>query len=158
SPRVDATIDPIAIARAIDAAEVITNPLEITFDPDPRVHDGAMTNVPWLLELPDPVTKLTWENAACVSPATSDRLGVRTGDVVELEVRGRSIAAPVFVVPGHADDSVALTLGWGRAGAERLARGLGVNANALRTSSATTFDAVIVRKTGAHRTLAVTQE
>jgi molybdopterin-containing oxidoreductase family iron-sulfur binding subunit len=109
--------------------------LELVFSLDPRVHDGRFTNNAWLLELPAPVSKLTWTNAATLSPETAARHGLVTGDEVELRYRGRTVRAPVLVLPGHAAGSVSLTLGWGRRGAEELARGIGTNAYALRTAA-----------------------
>jgi molybdopterin-containing oxidoreductase family iron-sulfur binding subunit len=114
--------------------------IEITFERDPRVYDGSFANNAWLQELPDPVTKVTWDNAAVLSPSTARRLGVTTGDVVRLALHGREERAPVFVLPGHADAAVTLRLGYGRAGAEEVARGVGANGYLLRTSSAPYVD------------------
>ena len=115
--------------------------LEIRFAPDPYVYDGRFTNNPWLIELPRPITKLTWENAAMLSPATARRLGVETEGVVDLELSGRRVRAPVLVVPGHADDAVTVFLGFGRAGGERVASGAGFDASRIRTSGSPTFAA-----------------
>ena len=75
--------------------------LEIVFRPDPAIHDGRYANLGWLQEMPKPVTKLTWDNAAIMSPATANVLKVAPGDVVELDHRGLKVKAPVFVQPGH---------------------------------------------------------
>jgi MoCo/4Fe-4S cofactor protein with predicted Tat translocation signal len=149
-------------AGASAALAAMTPPaagMEISFPSDPRVRDGAFTNNAWLLELPDPITKLTWENALLMSPRTAIALGVTTEDVVDVKLRGRSVVAPVFVAPGHAEDTVSLSLGYGRSGAEALASGLGVNAYRLRTARASRFDTgvVIERRPGKHP-LASTQE
>jgi molybdopterin-containing oxidoreductase family iron-sulfur binding subunit len=113
--------------------------LEVVFAADPAVHDGRFTNNPWLLELPDPLTKLTWDKAALVSPKTAAALGVATEDLLELRRGERSLRVPVFVLPGHADDAVTLPLGYGREGAESIASGVGVNAYSIRTSDAPVF-------------------
>src|SRR6185369_2253290 len=76
--------------------------LEITFRPDPKVLDGRFANNAWLQELPHPMTKITWDNAACLAPVTAERLRVRTEDVVEIRVGDRAVRAPVWVMPGHA--------------------------------------------------------
>jgi molybdopterin-containing oxidoreductase family iron-sulfur binding subunit len=131
--------------------------LELGFRADARVYDGRCTNSAWLLELPDPVTKLTWGNAVALGPATADRLGVKTQDLVDLEVRGRVLRAPVLVQGGHAEDALTLSLGYGRRGAERLAEGVGVNASRLRTSHAPAFDETTVRVPGGAAVLAFTQ-
>ncbi|MEO7650928.1 MAG: TAT-variant-translocated molybdopterin oxidoreductase, partial [Bryobacteraceae bacterium] len=67
--------------------------LEIAFRPDPCVHDGRFSNNGWLQELPKPLTKLTWDNAAIVSPATAERLKLQSQDEVELRLEGRSVKA-----------------------------------------------------------------
>ncbi len=110
--------------------------LEIVFRPDPTVWDGRFANNGWLQELPKPVTKLTWDNAAHMSAATAERLGVTNEDVVELKYRGRRVRAPVLVVPGHASESVTVHLGYGRRRGGRIAAGPGFNAYSLRTSDA----------------------
>ena len=131
---------------------------EVGHSLDGRVHDGSFTNNAWLLELPDPITRLTWENAALLSPATAARLGVGTGDLVEIALGGRRVRAPALVLPGHADESLTLPLGYGRQGAEALARGRGVDAYALRTSGALGFSVgASVRRVEGRRELAITQ-
>jgi len=113
--------------------------IELVFPLDPSVYDGRFANLGWLQELPDPLSKLTWDNAALLSPRTARRLGVETGDVVELRLEDRSLRAPALVLPGQADDSVALNRGYGREGTESLARGVGANANLLRNAAAPCF-------------------
>jgi len=132
--------------------------LEIMFRPDPTVWDGRFANNGWLQELPKPLTKLTWDNAALVSVRTAQRLGLQSGDVVKLRCRGREVTAPVCLLPGHADDAVTLHLGYGRDRAGRVGSGCGVNANALRVSDAPWFSAGLeIEKTGATYPLARTQ-
>ena len=111
-----------------------TGELEIVFRPDPTIWDGCFANNGWLQELPKPFTKLTWDNAAMVSPATAERLKLNSEDVVELRYRGRSLRAPVWIVPGHAEDSVTVHLGYGRKRAGSIGTGIGFNAYAIRTS------------------------
>jgi molybdopterin-containing oxidoreductase family iron-sulfur binding subunit len=113
-----------------------TDGIEIVFERDPRVYDGSFANNAWLQELPDPVTKVTWDNAAVMSPATAAKLGVSTGDVVKLSLRGRGVRVPAFELPGHADGAITLRLGYGRDGAEEVARGVGANGYLLRTREA----------------------
>ncbi|MGH7329907.1 MAG: 4Fe-4S dicluster domain-containing protein, partial [Polyangiaceae bacterium] len=107
--------------------------LELVLYEDARVRDGSETNNPWLLELPDPTTKLTWENAALVSKRTAARLGIATGDVVTLSLGGGNVDAPALVAQGHADDSISLAFGYGRSGSETIADGVGANAFAIQT-------------------------
>ncbi len=150
--------------RAMGAGLDLTLPpderrLELVFQPDSHTRDGAFANNAWLLELPDPITKLTWGNAACLSVSTAARFGLASENIVELRVGPTSIRAPVLVVPGHADDSVTVTLGFGREGEEELARGVGFNAYALRTSGALWMDVgVELSRTSDRAPLAITQE
>ena len=110
--------------------------IEISFPAGPRAcGTDASPTTRGSSSFPIPITKLTWENALLVSPATAAKLGISTEDVVELKLRGRSVVAPVFVAPGQADDTVSLSLGFGRGGAEALASDLGVNAYVLRSDA-----------------------
>jgi MoCo/4Fe-4S cofactor protein with predicted Tat translocation signal len=132
--------------------------IELTFRPDPYVHHGQFTNNGWLLELPRPLTKLTWDNAALVAPATAERLGVTSEDVVELRFRGRSVRAPVWVTPGQAPDSLTVALGFGRTHVGRVGDGVGFHAATIRPSEAMQGGAGLeVVKTGARHLLVSTQ-
>jgi len=132
--------------------------MELVFRPDPTIWDGRFTNNGWLQELPKPITKLTWDNAAHMSLATAEKLGVTSDDVVELSYRGNKVSAPVLVMPGHANDSVTVHFGYGRWKTGRVGTGTGFNAFALWTSDAPGFGSGLqVRKTGATHQLASTQ-
>jgi molybdopterin-containing oxidoreductase family iron-sulfur binding subunit len=132
--------------------------LEIVFRPDPTIHDGRFANNGWLQELPKPVTKLTWENVAHVSPATAAGLHVVNGDVVRVTHRGRSILAPIWILPGHPSGALTLHLGYGRRRAGRVGSGLGYDAYAIRTSQAPWFSrGARVERTGERILLANTQ-
>ncbi len=132
--------------------------IEIVFRPDPTIHDGRFANNAWLQELPKPITKLTWDNALLLSPATAGRLGVASEDVVRITARGRAIEAPVWVLPGHADDSVTLHFGYGRARGGRSGEKTGFNAYALRASNALGGEVGIgIAKTGRTYKLVTTQ-
>jgi molybdopterin-containing oxidoreductase family iron-sulfur binding subunit len=132
---------------------------EIVFRPDPTVHDGRFANNAWLQETPKPLTKLTWDNAVLVSARTAAQLGVADEDVVELTYRGRTLSGPALIVPGHAEGSVTVHLGYGRARAGNVGTHLGYNAYAIRTSTAPWFDTgLTMRKTGRRYALARTQQ
>ncbi len=159
-PVIDAKVSWVALRASLGAFELAPPDasLEVTFFRDSRVYDGRFTNNAWLLELPDPITKLTWGNAAQISATTAARLGVETGDMVELRLEGRSVEVPILVAAGQADDALALHLGYGRKGSEKLARDLGANAYRLRTSAAPFFaTGVTLTKLGRHRRLPITQ-
>nr|MDQ2668789.1 oxidoreductase [Gemmatimonadota bacterium] len=149
----------IAAAHGRLAAPSARDAVDINFVQSPALYDGRFADNGWLQELPDPTTKLTWDNAALLSPALCARLGVDRGDEVSIALRGRTIKAPVILVPGHADGAITLAMGYGRSGAEATARGVGCNVNAIRTWSAPYADTgITVTRTGAHRDLAITQE
>jgi molybdopterin-containing oxidoreductase family iron-sulfur binding subunit len=127
--------------------------------PDPTIGDGRWANNGWLQELPKPLTKLTWDNAALFSPAMARRLSLITGDVVELRVDGRAVEAPVMILPGHADRCVTVHLGYGRTSAGQVGSHHGFNARKLQGLDAPWIAAgLTVRKTGARYPLACTQE
>ena len=132
--------------------------LELTFRPDPTLHDGRYANNGWLQELPKPFTRLTWDNAALISPALAERLHLKDEDVVDLQYNNRTLRTPVWIVPGHPADAVTVHFGYGRNRGGKIANGTGVNAYALRTSDAPWQGArVEIKKTGERYTLASTQ-
>jgi len=101
--------------------------VEVMFRPDPTIWDGAFSNNGWLQELPKPQNKMTWDNAAWIN--------LNTEDVVELKYQGRTVTAPVWIMPGHANDSVTVHLGYGRKLAGQVGNDVGFNAYLLRTST-----------------------
>ena len=134
--------------------------LEINIVPDYRVWDGRFANVSWLQELPDPVTKVTWENAALLAPGTARKLGLRQGDRVDLGLRGPPAHATVVIAPGHAEDAITASLGYGRRGAgEALCRDLGFDTSTLRHTDVPWFSpGLTVAPVGKRARLAQTQE
>jgi Fe-S-cluster-containing dehydrogenase component/anaerobic selenocysteine-containing dehydrogenase len=138
-----------------------TDDIELVFAPDYRIYDGRFANNAWLQELPDPITKLTWDNAALVSPADAAQLGVKGyGDEVRIETAAGVLEIPAYIVPGHADRAITLRLGAGRgAAAGKVADGAGRDAYRLRTTSAWhVVTGVKVTATGRHLALATTQD
>ena len=132
--------------------------LELLLRPDPTIWDGRFANNGWLQELPKPLTKLTWDNAALISPATAQRLGLDNENVVELRYQGRTMRAPIWLMPGHVDDAVTVHLGYGRWRTGRVGRGTGFNGYVLRTDSAPWGDSGLeLRNTGERYPLASTQ-
>jgi molybdopterin-containing oxidoreductase family iron-sulfur binding subunit len=133
--------------------------LEVAFRPDPGVWDGRFANNGWLQELPKPLTKLTWDNAALISPATAQRLDLKSEDLVELELEGRRVTMPIWIQPGQPADSVTLHLGYGRTRAGRVGTGVGVNTYAIRTAAAPWLaSGLLTRKTGERYPLVSTQD
>jgi MoCo/4Fe-4S cofactor protein with predicted Tat translocation signal len=131
--------------------------IELLFRPDPTIYDGRFANNGWLQELPKPITKLTWDNAVLLSPATAKQLGVVNEGMVELEAGGRKVSGPVWIQPGHADGCATVHLGYGRTRAGRVGDGQGFNAYLLRTSDSPWSMVATVRKTGRTQPLATTQ-
>ncbi len=152
----------------LDQSRVLSaEALEVRFVPDYRLFDGRYANNGWLQECPDPITKITWDNAALMSPKTAAALGIEcrsvkgqtVADVIVIQVGERSLEAPVYVLPGCADWSITLPLGYGRRAGGSLATQTGFNAYALRTTSQMGFAVgATVKKTGKTYLLATTQE
>jgi Fe-S-cluster-containing dehydrogenase component len=149
---------------------------EIVFQTDPTIFDGCFANNGWLQELSKPITTLTWENAAIMSPATARELHVDLGgyahggehggfhpDVVELQLGDATVLAPIWIMPGHVDGSITVSFGYGREYAGRVGgtaeQPVGFNAYALRTSDRPWFARGLrVRKTGRRALVACTQQ
>jgi len=133
--------------------------LEISFHPDPSIWDGRFANNGWLQELAKPITKLTWDNAALISPALAQSHQLTNGEIVELRFRDRSVRAPVWIVPGQSENSVAVQVGYGRSRVGRVGSGTGFDAYPLRASDAMWFGSGLeIAKTGEHYLLATTQQ
>ncbi len=131
--------------------------LQALFRPDEGAWDGSHVDNPWLLEMPRPFTRLTWDNAALVAPATANRLGIDTYDVVEIALGSAKLRAPVYVLPGQAADCMTLPLGFGRT-AGGLGAGVGFDAyRARRSTDPWIADIASIAKTGEKYRLATTQ-
>ena len=155
-------------AKTISAADI-----EFIFRPDPCVYDGRFANNGWLQELPKPMTKLTWDNAALVSPKTAQELGLthdigaRGGEhgkvysnVIDISLSNSKVTAAAWRLPGQADGVIVLPLGYGRKRAGYTGTNKGFNAYAVRTSEAlwTAFaPSSVIKKTGEDYPLACTQ-
>lgn len=139
------------------ASALAANSIEVVFRPDPTIWDGRFANNGWLQELPKPLSKVTWDNVVWMSPGTAQRLGVTSNDVVKIQLHGRELNAPVWVLPGHVDDSVTVFFGYGRTYAGRIGAGIGYDAYALRTSAQPWFAlGATIQKTGERYPLAAT--
>ncbi|MGE5648105.1 MAG: 4Fe-4S dicluster domain-containing protein [Acidobacteriota bacterium] len=131
---------------------------EIQFRPDATILDGRFANNPYLQELPKTPSMLTWDSVAMVSPATAKRLNLQNGALIQLDHRGRKTEFPLWVQPGHADDTATVTLGYGRKRAGR-AGNCGFDIYPLRTSDALWQSAgVKISQTGRAYELAATQQ
>ena len=144
-----------AIERPAAAAPA---PLVAIFTPDPAVDGGEFCNNAWLQELPRPLSSLTWDNAALVGPATAARAGLKDGDVARLVLAGRTLEAPVLVLPEQAEGVVTLPLGYGRSGAGSVGNGVGFDAYRLRPEAALGLPAALaIERTGRRHEFALRQ-
>ena len=133
--------------------------LELLFRPDPTVGDGRWSNNAWLQELPKPLTQLTWDNPALISPAFAAHRSLANGDVVEIRAQGRALLIPVWVMPGQAEHSITLHLGYGRRHAGHIGDGRGFDTFELRSGAEPWSMADIeLAKTGERYALASTQQ
>ncbi len=137
--------------------------LELIFRPDPTVWDGRFSNNGWLQELPKPLTKVTWDATAWMSPQLASERSLEDGDVIELRYRGNTARMPIVRVPGHPQQSVTVFFGYGRQKAGNVGNATkdseAFNAFLLRTSDAPWFgNGLEIAKTGERYPLATTQE
>jgi molybdopterin-containing oxidoreductase family iron-sulfur binding subunit len=145
-------------AAASAAASSKPSDLELVFRPDPTTFDGRFANNGWLQELPKPISHLTWDNPAHVSPATAQKLGLSNGDMVKLTSQGRSMPVAIWVAPGHADGAVTVFLGNGRRRAGKVGNKAGFNAYLLRSAGdAWISNDLRLEPTGERYQLAATQ-
>ena len=96
--------------------------------PSMQYHDGRGANKPWLLENPDPITKITWQSWVEIHPDTAEKLDVREGEIVELASPHGTLRVPVYVYAGVRPDTFAMPLGLGHTEYGRYAKDRGVNA------------------------------
>jgi molybdopterin-containing oxidoreductase family iron-sulfur binding subunit len=147
------------VATQIRGGAAVARPaLKALFRADEGNWDGRYANNAWLLEMPRAFTRLTWDNAALVAPATAKRLHLKPEDVVEISFEKAKLKAPVYVLPGQAVDCITLPLGWGRT-VVGLASGAGFNAYTARgTDAAWVVEIAALTKTGETHQLATTQD
>jgi MoCo/4Fe-4S cofactor protein with predicted Tat translocation signal len=131
---------------------------ELNLRRDSTIYDGQFSNNGWLQELPKPMSKLTWDNAIQIGPKMAERLQLASKDIVELELNGKKVQGPVWIQAGHPDNSITITLGYGRKRAGRAGTAQGFNAYELRTTANPWIaSGVKITKTGATYQLASTQ-
>ncbi len=109
--------------------------LQLHLYPTVQMGDGSLSNVAWLQELPDPVTKIVWDNYASISLKLSETLKVKEGQMVQLKVGSATLEVPVHIQPGLHSEVVALGLGYGRTHAGKVGNGIGFNSYKLAQAS-----------------------
>ncbi|KAA6441786.1 4Fe-4S dicluster domain-containing protein [Dyadobacter flavalbus] len=152
-------IDEAAAAIARNAKP--STGIELALYENVAIGTGACANNPWLQELPDPVTKATWDNHACISQKTATDLGLVQGDVVKVDVKGKSVEVPVIIQPGQPSGTVAISIGYGREKSGKSGDGVGKNVYPLAAISGGFVSLypgeATVTKTGNFREVAQTQ-
>ena len=127
--------------RSIIAATKQNNSLEVMLHPDYSMYDGRFINNGWLQEMPDPITKISWDNPVVLSHETATRYGVKNNDLVRIEVnetikKPSYVEGSVYILPGHANDCVSLFYGYGQSKhTGKLAQNSGYNAYTLHTTT-----------------------
>ena len=153
------------------AAEILkqksSNGIDLVLYVKHGMGDGQFSNNPWLQELPDPISKATWDNYLTVSPRFAKELGLANeyvsngalnGDVVDLSANGTSVRVPVLIQPGQAYKTVGLALGYGRNSAGKAGDGVGVNAYVFALDNQSTISEIQINKVeGAVHEFACTQ-
>jgi molybdopterin-containing oxidoreductase family iron-sulfur binding subunit len=148
------------LATRVTAATAVDG-MEINFRRDPTIYDGRFANNGWLQEMPKPMTKLTWDNAALIAPATAEAQGLENGDLIAISkpyLGETPFRVPVWIIPGHAKDSITVTVGYGRTRAGRLGNDAGFNTYLVRESSALHVAPVSFTRTGDDYDLVGTQD
>ena len=170
----------LVLSGGIAPSDLSPSRPELRFIQDPSLDDGRFNNNGWLQECPDPVTKLTWDNAFLISPRLSQELGTTAADpwvtvvrknpnahkrgreqgqLIEITVNGRTLRGPAHVLPGLPDYTVVVSLGYGRSVTGRIGQGSGMNAYHLRLADGlSVHSGAAVTRVGGVGELANTQE
>jgi MoCo/4Fe-4S cofactor protein with predicted Tat translocation signal len=140
------------------SATADTNAIELNFRRDPSIYDGQFANNAWLQELPKPLSKMTWDNPLHMGPKMAERMSIKNGDMVKVELNGKSLELPVWIQAGHPDNSVSVSLGYGRKRVGRSGNDAGFDVYPLRYSATPWFTTgVHVSKVAGTYKLATTQ-
>jgi len=117
--------------KSIKKVEATDSKFELVLYPTVQLGDGTLANVSWLQELPDPVTKIVWDNYACVSLKTAESHKLKQGDLIELKVGDKTLTLPTHIQPGLHDGVIAVAVGYGRTHAGKVGNNIGQNAYAF---------------------------
>lgn len=136
-----------------------SNNIVLELKPSASTYDGRFANNGWMQELPNPISKITWDNAACISHRTAKKLNVKNEDVVKLSNGREYVLLPIWVLPGHADDTITVEIGYGRKKSGRIGNNVGQNVYKLMNSTGQyIIDNISVAKIGTSYTVACTQD
>ncbi len=131
---------------------------EIVLRSDSKVYDGRFANLGWMQELPDPITRIAWDNVAAMSLVTAEKLHVGNGDLIAVDAGGQKLQIAAWVVPGIPENVISISLGYGRSAAGSIGNGVGFNSYQLRTSQNMAVLAGNVSATGGKYPLASVQQ
>lgn len=136
--------------------------LELALYPTSHIGDGTLANVAWLQELPNPVSKIVWDNYASVSMKTAEALKLKQGDLIDVTANGVTVTLPTHIQPGLHDGVVAVSVGYGRTKAGKVGNDIGQNAYVFATADAAgnvlfSGAAVEIKKLGKKYDLVTTQ-
>jgi molybdopterin-containing oxidoreductase family iron-sulfur binding subunit len=151
--------DVAAALRQPEPAPLADGQFELVFVVDNKLGDGRYANNSWLLEMPDPITRITWDNAALFAPSAAKQLGIKNGDMVRIALGEKSIDIVAWMQPGVATRSIGLPFGWGRTAAGGNGSGHGFDVFPLRTTAAPHFvSGATVTKLGRKYKISQTQD
>jgi len=135
-----------------------TKGIEVVFAKSSATYDGRFANNGWLMENPDPVTKVSWDNVASISKKTANKLGLKNKELAEFSINGQKVIVPIWIMPGHAHNSITMSLGYGRTSGGRISNNVGVNVSRLKRSDSYLSSDVSVTGTGRSYVIACTQD
>jgi MoCo/4Fe-4S cofactor protein with predicted Tat translocation signal len=136
------------------------NAVELHLYQSVAMRDGKRANNPWLQELPDPVSKVTWDNFAAMAPSYAKKLGFEQGDIITITANGYTISLPILLQPGQAQGTISVAVGYGRTQAGLVGDNVGKNAfpfYSFRNGTFQTTAAATIGKTSEKSELAQTQ-
>lgn len=121
APEAAPAFNPGVVQPVLRAARPAEGSFALALYPKVGLLDGTHAYNPWLQEMPDPISKVAWDNYVCISPAAAATLDIRDGDQVRIEADGVSLEAPALIQPGQHDQALAIALGYGSKLSERFA-------------------------------------
>jgi molybdopterin-containing oxidoreductase family iron-sulfur binding subunit len=133
-------------ARSQEPGAGSTATLEVEVYETVALRDGAGANNPWLHELPDPISKVTWDNYAAISPLLARERGIKEGQWIGVSIHGHSVEIPAHIQPGQHPRTISIALGYGRSAAGPVGDHVGVNAYPLVAGKTTGLECVIAAR------------
>jgi len=152
------------VSEAIESLtekKAVSRKIELQLYETVAIGDGKNANNPWLQELPDPITKVSWDNYACIPPALAQKMDLEIGDLITVSDGSKKVSLPVLLQPGQCPDTISIALGYGRTDAGKVGNGVGVNVATMGMIKNGTIqyirDNIIISKRDEHLDLALTQ-